>query len=137
MMAGETDLAILLASIAPKLMDGEFVFCTFAGARYGYHAELEPIGAFSEPEGLTLVVPLLQAVQHGLRCEPVFKGITLGVHSSLNAVGLTAAFSAKLAERGISANVIAGYHHDHIFVPSKDAQRALEALGTLASSPAE
>lgn len=134
-MAGETDLAKLLASISPTLMDGEFVFCTFANARYGDHAELEPIGAFREAEGLTLVVPLLLAVEHGLECESVFKGITLGVHSSLNAVGLTAAFSAKLAEYGISANVIAGYYHDHIFVPSAQAQRALEALQALAGPP--
>jgi hypothetical protein len=134
-MVGETDLAKLLASISPRLMDGEFVFCTFANARYGDHAELEPIGAFCEQQGLTLVIPLLQAVEHGLKCESVFKGITLGVHSSLNAVGLTAAFSAKLAECGISANVIAGYHHDHIFVPSAHAQRALDALNALAVPP--
>jgi hypothetical protein len=55
----------------------------------------------------------------------------LTIHSDLAAVGLTAAFSAALARDGISCNVIAGLHHDHLFVPwdrRGDALRALEAL---------
>lgn len=127
-MPGETDITVLLASISPKLMEGEFVFCAFANARYGDHAQLEPIGAFSEPEGLTLIIPLAKAVEYGLKIESVFKGITLGVHSSLDAVGFTAAFSGKLAACGISANVVAGYHHDHIFVHREQAQRAIAVL---------
>lgn len=134
-MSGETDLSKLLASMSPRLMDGKFVFCTFANARYGDHAELDPVGAFSEPEGLTLIVPQSKAVEHGLAYALVFRGITLGVQSSLDAVGLTAAFSNKLAECGISANVVAGYYHDHIFVPSEHAQRAIEALNQLSHSP--
>jgi hypothetical protein len=134
-MPGETDLSKLLASMSPRLMDGEFVFCTFANARYGDHSELEPVGAFSESEGLTLIVPLSKAIEYDLEYESVFQGITLGVQSSLDAVGLTAAFSNQLARCGISANVIAGYYHDHIFVPSGHAQRAIEALNELAQSP--
>jgi hypothetical protein len=52
----------------------------------------------------------------------------LTVHSSLEAVGLTAAFSARLAERNISCNVLAGYHHDHILVPVDRVQDAIDAL---------
>jgi hypothetical protein len=133
-MTGETNLKQLLASISPSLMDGEFVFCTFQDACYGDHAELEPIGAIREPEGLTLIVPLSKAVEHHLGYESVFRGITLGVHSSLEAVGLTAAFSSKLAEYGISANVIAGYYHDHLFVQCEHAQQAIEALRELADA---
>lgn len=135
-MPGETDLGKLLASLSPRLMDGEFVFCTFEGARYGDHTHLEPIGAFSEAEGLTLIVPLSKAIEHGLSYVAGYKGITLGVHSSLDAVGLTAAFSSRLAELGISANVVAGYYHDHVFVRSEHAQHAIQALAALASSPA-
>lgn len=131
-MIGEIDLAELLKSMSPELMNGEYVFCTFPDAQYGEHSELEPIAAISESEGLTLIVPKSVADERSFSYESVFKGITLRIHSSLNAVGLTAAFSIKLTEQGISANVIAGYYHDHIFVQSELAERAIEALNELA-----
>ena len=115
-MSGETNLDKLLATISPSLMDGEFVFLSFANAGYGDYANLDPVASIIEAEGLTLVVRKSQADRHALEYQSSFKGITLGVHSSLDAVGLTAAFSVKLTEQGISANVIAGYFHDHIFV---------------------
>jgi uncharacterized protein len=60
--------------------------------------------------------------------------ITLNVHSDLAAVGLTAAFSGALGQAGISCNVVAGVHHDHLFVPIDQAQRAMEALHALSRS---
>ena len=56
----------------------------------------------------------------------MFQPITLSVHSSLEAVGLTAAVSCALAREGISANVVAAY--DHIFVPVANANQALSCL---------
>lgn len=131
-MSGETDLGRMLASLSPVLADGEFVFCSFADARYGDHAGLEPIAVIDEPEGLTLVVPKPNADAQALSYATVFRMISLGVHSSLEAVGLTAAFASKLAERGISANVVAGYYHDHLFVPRERAEEAVDALDELA-----
>jgi hypothetical protein len=131
-MTGERDLEKLLASLSPVLIDGEFVFCSFENARYGDHLDLQPIAAITESEGLTLVIPKSKADEHELNYGSVFKGITLKVHSSLGAVGLTAAFSSKLTEHGISANVIAGYFHDHIFVQSDHAEKAIAALDELA-----
>jgi hypothetical protein len=64
----------------------------------------------------------------GLSYEGVFRCITLGIHSSLEAVGLTAAVAGKLATHGIAANVIAAYFHDHIFVQSELADRAIGIL---------
>jgi uncharacterized protein len=61
----------------------------------------------------------------------LFRRIILQVHSSLDAVGLTAAVSSKLTERGISANVIAAFYHDHIFIPAERAHEAVEALREL------
>lgn len=130
-MAGEIDLDKLLASMSPILMEGEYVFCSFQDAQYGDYMELEPIVTIKETEGLTLVVPKNIADINNLSYESVFKGITLSVHSGLEAVGLTAAFSSKLSDHGISANVIAGYYHDHIFVQNELADQAIEALNEL------
>ena len=131
-MTGETDLATMLSTLSPKLIDGDYVFCTFPDAAYGDHLELEPIASIHEHEGLTLIVTQSRADQRGLTYASVFKGITLTVHSSLDAVGLTAAFSTKLTEHGISANVVAGFYHDHIFVQQEDAAKAMSALGEFA-----
>lgn len=127
-MTGETNLTTLLASMKPRLLDGEYVFVTIAGARYGDLAELEPLASYQESEGLTLVLTRDAADGADLQYEGAFRGITLSVHSSLEAVGLTAAVSTRLTERGISANVIAAYYHDHIFVQADKAQPALDAL---------
>ncbi len=131
-MSGETDLQRLLQSMAPRLIDGEFVFCSFPGGRYGDHAALEPFAACIETEGLTLVLPRARADAKGLEYNGVFRGITLGVHSSLDAVGLTAAVATALTGHSISANVIAGYYHDHIFVQSASADEAITILRQLA-----
>lgn len=131
-MTGETNLEKLLANLSPELMDGDYVFCTFRNARYGDYPELEPISAIEEAEGLTLIIPKSKADENSLDYESVFKGITLSVHSSLDAIGLTAAFSSKLSGSGISANVVAGYYHDHIFVQRELAASALRALQELA-----
>ncbi|MEM7259310.1 MAG: ACT domain-containing protein, partial [Pseudomonadota bacterium] len=74
------------------------------------------------------VVPKQKADEHRIDYDAVFCGITLEVHSSLEAVGMTAAFAKKLTEHGLSANVIAGYYHDHIFVQADAKERALAAL---------
>ncbi|MEZ4658708.1 MAG: ACT domain-containing protein [Caldilineaceae bacterium] len=129
-MAGIHDLTKLLKFMSPQLMDGEFVICTVSGKLADY-LHLEPLGTFQEREGATLVLEKGNAVKGKLTFESTFKMITLTVHSSLDAVGLTAAVSTKLASKGISANVIAAYYHDHIFVQSEKAEMALSALEEL------
>jgi hypothetical protein len=130
-MTGETDLAKMLATLQPHLHDEEYVFCTMGNGRYGDHPELEPIASFLEAEGLTLVIPKLRADEHGIAYEGGFRCITLSVHSSLDAVGLTAVVATQLTQHHISANVIAAYYHDHIFVPAHHADAALAALHAL------
>ncbi len=127
-MIGEKDLRKLLTSLSPHLIDGDFVFCTIQDAKYGNFAELLPMASFCEDEGLTLLLTKVNADKAGFNYESIFKCITLKVHSSLEAVGLTAAVSSKLAERDISANVIAAFYHDHVFVQAEKADAALSAL---------
>ena len=130
-MAGEEDLDTLLVLLEPSLLPGDFVFCTAANLKYGDFAELQPLASYQEEEGLTLVLAKQSADVAGLAYDSVFNCITLMVHSSLEAVGLTAAVSGKLAANGISANFMAAYHHDHVFVPENKAQLALQLLAEL------
>ena len=77
---------------------------------------------------MSLVISRDAAKEAGIAFDCTFRLISLKVHSSLEAVGLTAAIAGKLASKGISANVIAAFYHDHILVPSRQAEDALAAL---------
>ncbi|QRM56059.1 ACT domain-containing protein [Sinorhizobium sp. BG8] len=130
-MNGITDLDRLLAELEPSLAGGEFVFCTVPHEDVARTSDPRVLCYFREREGLTLILPAEVAVAEELAASAPMRMITLTVHSSLEAVGLTAAVSAALTGEGVSANVVAAYHHDHIFVPAADAERALEALRRL------
>lgn len=125
-MSGEKKLDRLLKKMKPALNEGDFVFCTRKDMKAFDFDDI--IMTFKEEEGITII--LEQQVADRLQFEYSFvaKWITLTVHSSLEAVGLTAAFSKALAEENISCNVVAGYFHDHIFVNKKDFQKALTVL---------
>ncbi|GAC1581049.1 MAG: ACT domain-containing protein [Candidatus Elarobacter sp.] len=126
--AGEIDLHTLLASIAPRVRRSEYVFCALPKGACVPQG-VEPFATVREDEGLTLVVERRAATRAGLAGSGPFRAITLTVHSSLDAVGFTAAVARTLADAAIPANVIAGYHHDHLLVPSARAAEALELLG--------
>lgn len=128
---GITDLATLLRDMRPVLAEGEVVYCTVPDGDIRSWLDLDPLGTFREEEGLTLVLPASVAAANGLEASAPLRMITLTVHSSLAAVGLTAVVSAALTRQGISANVVAAYHHDHVFVPAQDAERALTVLEAL------
>ena len=133
----EKNLSTLLSTLDPKLLPGDYVFCHLPGAGYGDLAEFEPIGAFVESEGLTLILAEENARSAGLTFSGIWRLISLDVHSSLEAVGLTAAIATALTRQGISANVVAAYHHDHLFVPTSTAQLALNTLVSLQSACAD
>jgi hypothetical protein len=126
-MSGIVELDELLKTMSPEVQVGEYVFCKLASDNLDYK-HLNPLATFKESEGLTLVISVEAAVQAKIAFEGTFKQITLTVHSSLDAVGLTAAVANKLTSYGISANVIAAYYHDHIFVQTEKAEQALLAL---------
>ena len=125
-MSGETNLAKLLKNMKPELNTGEYVYCL--APSFEAAAALNPLFIFRENEGITVILPKEQADAEGLSYPSVCAWITLTIHSSLEAVGLTAAFSKALTEANISCNVVAAYYHDHIFVPIKDAKRAMDVL---------
>ncbi len=129
-MTGEKNLQALLSGMHPVRRAGEYVYVLWPHGR--------PLGAgieaaVRETEGLTVVLPRELADREGLSYDFVGAWITLQIHSSLEAVGLTAAVSKGLTDAGVSCNVLAGLHHDHLLVPVADAPRALEVLSGLAA----
>ena len=97
-------------------------------------AEITPLMSFAEDEGVTLILPTEEAHALDIDYDFVAAWITLTVHSALEAVGLTAAFSAALTDAGISCNVVAATFHDHLFAPAGDAERGLAVLADLSSA---
>ena len=130
-MSGEKNLQKLIATMTPVLIEHEYVFATLVSATHEYLLSLDPIGTFKENEGWTVILRKNKADEVGIDYSGIFRCITLNVHSSLDAVGLTAAVSTKLTEVNISANVVAAYYHDHIFVAVEDGNRAIAALNEL------
>ena len=131
-MSGEKNLHVLLNNMKPVLNEGEYTFCTVANLN-GFELS-EIIGSFKEPEGITLIISQSYAQKMELTYTSIMSWITLQVHSSLEAVGLTATFSKILAEHNISCNVVAGYYHDHIFVMKADADKAMQLLNSFKNS---
>ncbi|TKB43631.1 ACT domain-containing protein [Thalassotalea mangrovi] len=129
-----TDLAQLIASMKPERQPADYVFVTVTGDIADY-LTLNPLACFQEAEGLTLILEQTKADHAGIGYEGVFSQITMTVHSSLEAVGLTAAISNALAQHNISANVVAAYFHDHVFVPKENAEQALQVLQQLSREP--
>lgn len=135
MTSAISNLNQLLQSITPTLKQGVYAYCLVP---HGSDVQaFAPVVTVVEDEGVSLIVS--EEVAQAAGVEILFRAawITLTVHSDLQAVGLTAAFSNALARAGISCNVVAGVFHDHIFVPVELGQRALEVLLDLqrSSSP--
>ena len=131
---GESDLLTLIAQMSPSLDGQVWAFVSVDDVSSEYVAE-HALATFRETEGTTLIVPWERAEEFDVCSEPMAR-ITLSIHSSLEAVGLTAAVSQALASEAISANVVAGFYHDHIFVPQTSGERAVACL-TLLSAAAE
>lgn len=125
-MAGETNLDILLKTMKPRLNPGDYVFCTCPDE--SVVNKNDALLFFKEEEGITMILSKELADIAGLDYSYIASWITLTVHSSLDAVGLTAAFSTKLSDNEISCNVVAGYYHDHLFIKKEHEVRAMQIL---------
>jgi hypothetical protein len=132
--AAISELAMLLASLRPELHPGTWAWCALAS---GTPVDgLDTIATMREAESTSVVVDERQALARGWPVAFRSAWITLNVHSDLAAVGLTAAFARALGEAGIACNVIAGVHHDHLFVPVERADDAMAALQKLQAAQA-
>lgn len=128
-MTGETDLKTLLSSCHVIMADDEYVFACVEDRKIP--AGLSPVMMFHEQEAMTLIVSRQEAEREGLSFVYPCRMITLAIHSSLEAVGFMAHISRLLADAGISVNPVAGFYHDHLFVPLAQADEAMLQLSTL------
>jgi uncharacterized protein len=128
-MSGETNLRRLLATLSPRLDPEPFGIVVSA-----HPLPSKPVfSVIHEAEGVTVIAKRSDLEACGMVGFESWARITLQVHSSLQAVGLTAAVSTALAELGISANMIAAFHHDHVFVPWDKRDAALACLSALSA----
>lgn len=123
----------MIANMTPVLQSGTYVFCSVIHNADAQDAVSVAKASFIEDEGLSLILPKADADRLGLVYEETMKQITLMVYSSVQGVGLTAAVARALAKMEIPANVVAATQHDHIFVPAKRADEAMDTLRVLQS----
>jgi uncharacterized protein len=132
MMQGETNLSFLIKNMQPILNEGQYIFSTISNKE---NIDFDKIILFfKEKEGFTIIVEKEYADVKGYAYTSIFAWITLLIHSALDAVGLTAAFSNALAEHQISCNIVAGLYHDHIFVQQELGQKAVAVLQKLSQN---
>ena len=131
-MAGEKNLTKLIRNMKPDLQHGTYVFTTVQTTEGISITDI--ICLFHEKEGTTLVMERNKADELQLQYDFLAAWITLNIHSSLDATGLTAIFSSALAKFSISCNVISGYYHDHIFIAKKDEYQAIKVLQELSQN---
>ncbi len=125
-MAGETNLGRILAGMGVGRRDGVYVYATVAP---GEPLPDIPIAAVvSETEGTTIVLDRDVAVAAGIAWEFEAAWLSITVHTSLEAVGVTASVATALAMKGIPCNVLAGFHHDHLLVPIDRVDDAIAAV---------
>ena len=121
----------MIAGMTPVMRPEVFVFATTNDTNLVASLYSEAISIFQEDEGVSMLIPVEAAKESKLPVDSPMRCITLNVFSSLEGVGLTAAVSAALGDNGIACNMVAAFHHDHVFVPSKMSDQALAVLLSL------
>ncbi|HWL45859.1 MAG TPA: ACT domain-containing protein [Ilumatobacter sp.] len=129
-MAGETDLAAMLATLTIERRPDAYTFVT--GSEWQALASAAA-ATIVEVEGPTYVATVTDCRRLGAPVGFEAAWLTVTVHSSLEAVGLTAALSGAMAHAGIACNLLAAFHHDHLLVPWERADEAVAVLAALRS----
>ena len=125
-MDAELDINYVLKNLSPQLNEGVFVFCSVDNVKNIKEENI--MASIVETEGITIVLKKEIADILKLPYSVTMNWITLNVNSSLELVGLSAIISKKFADNHISCNLMAGYYHDHIFVPVKDSNMVIKLL---------
>ena len=123
----------MLAGMKPRLASGEFVFCTSRDVDLIARANPLALGSFKEDEGTTLILARADAKALGFDEAMPMRRIVLDVFSALDGIGLTAGVASALTAAKIPCNMIAAYHHDHVFVPAHRAEEAVAVLNEVAA----
>ena len=127
-MTGEMNLATLLRTLTAKLQPDTYVFATLEKIPAG----ITPRMVFVEDEGITLICTRAEAEAAGIAYDFPCRMITLDVHSALEAVGFIAHIATRLAAAGMGVNPVAGYFHDHLFIPEGREDDALAVIDAIA-----
>lgn len=118
----------MIGNMTPVLVAGEAVFVTTADDALAARCAPFALATCREEEGMSLIVPIEVARDAGFDTAQPMRCITLHVYSALDGVGLTGAVATALADHNIPCNMVAAFHHDHVYVPTDMAARALEVL---------
>jgi len=127
----------MISGMAPTVQPGNYVFISTADPALVELLIFQAMATFEENEGKSMLLPVDLAKKSGFSVDQPMSCITLNVYSSLEGVGLTAAVSAALGDNSIPCNMVAAFHHDHVFVPSEMCDRAMEVLTSLQKQAAK
>ncbi|MBL4751905.1 MAG: ACT domain-containing protein [Amylibacter sp.] len=121
----------MISGMAPELRPGSFVFVTTNDPALVASFSAKAVSTFKEDEGISMIIPVDLAEKSMLNVDHPMRCITLNVFSSLEGVGLTAAVATALGDHDIPCNMVAAFHHDHVFVPSEMCDQAMKVLISL------
>ena len=130
-MSGITDLQETLNSIKVICDEIEYGFVSLKDESIIDRNKV--LATFQENGRLAVIAPLSYLNDIGVESEGPYAKLTIDIHTSLELVGLTAVTATKLAVHGISANVVAAFYHDHVFVQYNLKDKAQELLESLKS----
>ncbi len=128
-MSGITDLKQTLQSIRISCDDIQYGFTSIQDESKISRDKV--LATFYENGRLAVIAAKEYLDSLDIENEGPYAKLTIEVHTSLELVGLTAVMATKLAKHGISANVVAAFCHDHVFVQYKLREKAIESLESL------
>ena len=127
----------MISGMTPVVRPGIYVFISTDDPALFASLSSQAISTFKEEEGVSMLIPVELAEKTKLNVDHPMRCITLNVYSSLEGVGLTAAVSTALGDNAIPCNMVAAFHHDHVFVPSEMCDQAMEVLTSLQKQAAK